>query len=164
MSGKKTALKVVLIAMSALFNLAFGIAALVVHLQHNTPDPLCGNSNSYLSLSRWLEGFGIANIIIFVGTIPVVLAMNRAALFAFWSIIVGLFGFAWMVSASRQGREGRRRGVSKLTFVLRLWAVWCCGATTACARRPTTLCGRARPRVSFNTTFSCSSTASSCRL
>jgi hypothetical protein len=56
MSDKNLPLKVSAIASSAVFNLAFGIAGLIVHLQNNMPDPLCGLSNYYLSLSKWLEG------------------------------------------------------------------------------------------------------------
>ena len=75
--GDNVVLKVVAIASSAVFNLAFGIAGLIVHLQNNSPDPRCGVSNSYLTLSQWLEGFGIANILIFCGTLLFAIQMNK---------------------------------------------------------------------------------------
>ncbi len=70
--------KVGIIASSAIFNLAFGIAALIVHLQYNDPAlAFCGTS-TYLTLTQWVEGFGIGNILIFIGTLVFTLLMEKA--------------------------------------------------------------------------------------
>jgi hypothetical protein len=65
------------------------------------PDPECGNSNYYLSLSKWLEGFGIGNILIFFGFLIFALLLDKAKTgYLVWALLVSLFSFSWMIIGS----------------------------------------------------------------
>jgi hypothetical protein len=60
MGATPHALKAALIIQSLIFQIAFGIAALVIASQNINPSPLCARASTFLDLSAWLLGFGVA--------------------------------------------------------------------------------------------------------
>lgn len=108
--GSKLTGKIIVIVLAVVFNLAFGIAALVVHGQWNGTngqiDPPCSTASPSLSLSRWLEGFGIANILMFIAWVVVMLLCVKddddslLIVVFIWAFVALLFTFAWMVVGS----------------------------------------------------------------